>query len=109
MWQKRQLSEAEKLFERRSKMKRAKILLVVVPLLILGLVLGTGTALACPDGPAKIAADGSIVVPPPGDSASTVAKVGTAPATVGQTSTNIISLLIPLAASASLLAIAATQ
>jgi hypothetical protein len=84
-------------------MKWAKVLLVIaVPLLILGLALGTaGIAMACPDGPTQIGPDGGIVAPSSGDSGITATEAGSPPPAEAQTSTNTISFLIPAVVAAS--------
>jgi hypothetical protein len=93
-------------------MKWAKVLLIIaVPLLIMGLALGTaGIAMACPDGPTQIDSNGGIVAPSSGDSVITPTDAGSPPPAEAQTSTNTISFLIPVvavAASVGGLAIAA--
>jgi hypothetical protein len=92
-------------------MKWAKVLLIIaVPLLILGLALGTaGIAMACPDGPTQIGPDGGIVAPSSSDSVITPTEAGSPPPAETQTSTNTISFLIPAVVAASVggLAIAA--
>lgn len=91
-------------------MKWAKVLLIIaVPLLILGLALGTaGIAMACPDGPTQIGSDGGIVTPSSGDStAPPIVETDPTPTVASQASPNIILFLIPVAASVGGLAIAA--
>lgn len=89
-------------------MKRAKILLIIAPLLALGLAFGvTGTAMACPDGPTQIGPDGGIVAPSSGDTGgTTIIEEGTPPATVSQASTSTASFVIPVVASMSCLGLA---
>jgi hypothetical protein len=84
-------------------MKWAKVLLIIaVPLLILGLALGTaGIAMACPDGPTQIGSDGGIVTPSSGDSGITSTEAGSPPPTEALTSTNTFSFLIPAVVAAS--------